>query len=283
MQYVLLGLVAFLNAVQSVFQKEYERKCEKPNCFFFSAVVAASALIIFLITSRLDLHFSLAVFWHSLGFGAAYAMCTITFFLAIQCGSLALTTLIYSYSLLVPAVYGLIFLNEKLSVFGIVGIVLFILSLLFIGLKKEKAQFSVKWLIYVVIAFFSNGMCSTTQKIQQMAFNGAYKNEFMIGALAVCVVSLFAASVIAKENLKENLGACLGFGAAYGVSNGILNYIVLILTGLIPNAVLFPSISGGAIVLGFMIAVLIYKERLTRLQMIGYFIGTLSVILLNLN
>ena len=283
MQYILMGLIAILHAVESVFQKEYERKCEKPNCFFFSATVAASALVVFLITSRLDLHFSLAVFWHSLGFGAAYAICTIAYFLAIRCGSLALTTLIYSYSLLVPAVYGLIFLHEKLSVFGIIGIVLFILSLLFIGLKKEKAQFSVKWLIYVVIAFFSNGMCATTQKIQQMAFNGAYKNEFMIGALAICVVSLFITSVIAKENPKENLGACLGFGAAYGVSNGIINYIILILTGLIPSAILFPSISGAGVVLGFIFAVLFYRERLTRLQIIGYFIGTLSVILLNLN
>ena len=56
----------------------------------------------------------------------------------------------------------------------------------------------------------------------------------------------------------------------------------MMLTALIPTAILFPSISGGGIVLGFVLAVFAYKEKLSMLQVIGYFIGMISVILLNI-
>ena len=47
-------------------------------------------------------------------------------------------------------------------------------------------------------------------------------------------------------------------------------------------SILFPSISGGGIVLGFLLSTFVYKERLSRIQYIGYAIGTASVIILNI-
>ena len=71
-------------------------------------------------------------------------------------------------------------------------------------------------------------------------------------------------------------------GFIAGIANGIVNFFVMVLTGLIPNAILYPSISAGGVVLGFFASVLIYKEKLSKLQLTGYFIGVLSIILLNI-
>ena len=57
---------------------------------------------------------------------------------------------------------------------------------------------------------------------------------------------------------------------------------MLILTGLIPNSVLFPCISAGGIVLSLFTALFLFKEKLSAFQIVGYVLGLASVILLNI-
>lgn len=97
--------------------------------------------------------------------------------------------------------------------------------------------------------------------------------KLMIISLFISTLILFGASLIFKEKIKKGSPMCIGFGACCGIANGIVNLLVMMLTALIPTAILFPSISGGGIVLGFVLAVFAYKEKLSMLQVIGYFIG----------
>ena len=48
------------------------------------------------------------------------------------------------------------------------------------------------------------------------------------------------------------------------------------------NKWLKSAFSAGAIVLGFILAITIYKERLSKKQLIGYVFGIAAVVLLNL-
>ena len=104
----------------------------------------------------------------------------------------------------------------------------------------------------------------------------------MIVSLFISTLILLTASLISNEKIKKDSIMCIGFGTCCGIANGIVNLLVMVLPALIPTAILFPSISGGGIVLGFILAIFVYKEKLSRLQIIGYFIGMISVILLNL-
>ena len=54
----------------------------------------------------------------------------------------------------------------------------------------EKKRLTPKWLLYVILAFIGSGGCSAVQKGQQLAFNGTYKNEFMIVALGITFVAI---------------------------------------------------------------------------------------------
>ncbi len=75
---------------------------------------------------------------------------------------------------------------------------------------------------------------------------------------------------------------CLRYGAVKGLINGIMNYLVMVVSASIPNSVLFPSISAGGIVLTFICSLTIYKEKLSKSQMLGYILGIISVIFLNI-
>lgn len=280
MQYILLWLVIILSAAQNIFHKQYSQKTEKPNVFLFLAVSAFTAFLFFVVSSGLRLTFTTEVFWYSLAFAISFMSAMIGMFLSIKWGALSISMLVISYSLVVPTLYGILFLKESLSVIRIVGLILLMISLFLIVDRSQKAVFSIRWLIALLCAFFGNGMCSTVQKAQQLAFDGGYKNEFMIVAFLVSAVLLFLFSCIRHEKWRGDPG--IRFGAVNGVAIGIVNLMVLFLTGMIPNAILFPSVSAGGIVLGFVIARFMYKERLSPWQVGGYFIGTLSVIFLNL-
>ncbi len=283
MEYLLLLLVIVFLTAQNMVQKQYNLKTTSPNTFLFGSCSAFCAMIFYLISAKFQLDFNVEFIGYSVGFALCYSTSMIGHFLAIKFGSLSLTVLILSYSLLIPTMYGIIGLNESLSVIGIVGIICLIISLFLIVDKKDKAAFSFKWLLCLTAGFVGNGMCSTVQKMQQLRFDGNYKQEFMMLAMAICAIVLFVISLFNREKYKEG-GFFTGFrfGAFNGTANGVVNLLVMILSGMIGNSILFPSVSAGGIVAGFIVATVVYKEKLSRTQLIGYIIGTISIILLNL-
>ena len=62
----------------------------------------------------------------------------------------------------------------------------------------------------------------------------------------------------------------------------IINLFVMILSGKVAASVMFPLISGGGIILTYLISKFFYKETLSRRQFVGFILGLLSVIFLSL-
>ena len=282
MQVLLLAAVIILCAAQNVLAKQYDRLASDKNVFFFSGITSLAALLFFAVSAGFRLTFSTDYLPYAIAFGVSYAVGGITIFYALAWGSMSITGLVTSYSLIIPTFYGLIALGERLSSAGVIGVICLMVSLFLINDSSEQTRFSLKWVACLVLAFVANGMCSTVQKMQQLACSGGYKHDFMIVALIIVTAASFLMAALRREKIASSLGLSLTLGALKGVANGIVNLLVMLLTGVIANAILFPSISAGGIVLGFLIAVAVYKERLSRCQLIGYAIGTPSVVLLNL-
>lgn len=295
MQYLFLVLVVILVTAQDIAKKQYNVKVERSNGFIFSAITTFFAMLLFVATTGFKFNFDPAVLPYSIAFAIACASALVALFLAVKWGPLSITLLVVSYSLLIPTFYGIIFLGDSLSPFRIIGLVLLAISILLISRMLEKKKegekvqpFSVKWLIALLVAFVGNGMCSTIQKMQNLAFTDpvsgeiACKNEFMIVAYVIAFVILVIASISNKEDIRVGTLPCFGFGALTGIANGLVNYLVMLLTPIMDTSILFPSISGGGIVLGFVLSIFLYKERLSVIQYIGYAIGAVSVVLLNM-
>lgn len=280
--------------INSVAQKQYNIKAKKQNIFLFTSVFIFVAMMFFVVSSGFKLNFNLEVLPYSIAFATVYSLSLLTGFLAIKHGPLSITMLVIAYSLIIPTFYGMIFLNETIGFLAYVGIAMIMVSLLLVnfpqkaktgeGSAEESPKVSIKWIVILVCAFFVNGLNSVVQKEQQMRFDGAYKNEFMIVGLLLSAVVLFVCSFIGdgRKEFLPKLKDSVPYGLMGGIANGVMNLGVLVLTGTIPNAILFPSISGGGVVLGFIVSTFVYKEKLSPLQVIGFVIGTISVIILNL-
>ena len=292
MEYLILVLtVIFMTAVQMV-RKSYDAKHTDTGVFVFGGFACLVSCIFFFVSGGFSFNFNPDVLPYALGFAAAYGSTTIFSYMAIRTGPLSLTSLITSYSLVIPTLYALAFLGESATVFFWVGLVFLLISLFLIGYEKKNksentngSKISAKWLIFVSLAFFGNGMCSTVQTAQQKAFAGQYKSELMIIALAiVTVVLLLTGALVEKRVFISTTKTCIPYTLAYGIINGTVNLFVMILTGgnKISASVVFPTISAGGIIMAAIVSVFYYKEKLNRKQLTALILGTVAVILMNL-
>ena len=287
MNYFLLFLTALFIIFQKVCQDRYNAKC-RSGVFFFSGMISFFAMCFFMAINR-NWVWSAELFIPTIAFGLSYAADTVFVVLAIKCGSLAKTTLITSFSLLVPAFVGLIVLREPLGIPMIVGLILLVLSLWLTNHRKSspdasKEKITAKWVIFVLLGFIGNGMCSTVQKLTpHFLGHDVNQNLYMIAALGLSSVVLITPSFLTKEtNLKSILKVGAPLALFCGLFNGAVNYLAIYLNQFIPASVMFPVLSAGEIILIVPYSLLVRREKFTAAQWIGFGIGVVSAVLLNL-
>ena len=287
MNYFLLFLTALFIVFQKVIQDRYNAKC-RSGVFLFSGMISFFAMCFFMAVNR-NWVWSSELIIPAVSFGLSYAAATVFVVLAIKCGSLAKTTLITSYSLLVPAFAGLIILREPLGIPMLAGMILLVLSLWLTNHRKKTAdtpqeKISLKWLVFVLLGFVGNGMCSTVQKLAPH-YLGADVNLTLstIAALGLSTVVLIAASFLTKEtDLKTTLRVGGPLSLFCGLFNGAVNYLAIYLNQFIPASVMFPVLSAGELILIVPYSLLVRRERFNAKQWAGFAVGVVSVVLLNL-
>jgi len=281
--YMMLVVIIAGLAWQNISQKIYNEKVGGGACTF-ATICAFVAALFFGGLSIGTFSFNSGFILYSILFGVAYSVSFVFMFLAIREGSLALTSLVVSYSLILPTLYGLIFLNEKIRESLIVGLVLLVTSLFFINAEKgQTRQVTAKWGVYAFLSFLGNGGCTIIQRLQQIQFSGNYKNEFMMIALLMsAVVLMIFATVFVKESVFSNFRKGGIYGVLCGIANAVVNLLVMILSNRMPISVMFPIVSAGGIVVSFFVSRFLYKETLNKMQYIGFSLGILSIIFLNI-
>ena len=67
----------------------------------------------------------------------------------------------------------------------------------------------------------------------------------------------------------------------YGVINALLNLFVMLAVAYLSPGVVFPLIFGGGLILTLLLSVAIFKEKLNRYRIIGFVIGVISIVPMN--
>lgn len=263
-------------AGQSATGKLYAAKGGQANSF--NLCKAGSAVILFLVWLLIQ---GKGVHWATLPWALPYGICLTvsmyTGFMALSCGPMALTSIMAAMSLLIPFLWGILFWQERLSVFGIIGIILLIGAIFLINYRKES-KFSKKWLVYSLITMLANGFCSVIQKYHQLSYPKLHQVDFMLFAMSTVTILLLIAFPFQKEKkLKfSTLGTCSG------IMNGLANFFVLILAGIQNAAALFPMVSVCNVMAAWLTGILFFKEKTKPIQFIGLILGVAGVCLLNL-
>ncbi len=285
--YLLLLIMPVISCGQHVAQKQYTLSASTPNAILFSGITAFMALIFFVVTSGLDLSFNIKLLPYSLGYAVSYSSAYIGTVLAVKYGSMAIASMVLSFTLIFPTFYGVIVRGDELGILKIIGLIFLFSAIL---LSKTHTTFegkktSAKWLICVIVAFLGNGVCSISSNMQ-IDFVGIpagedYKHEFMIIALSVSTILLVICGLFYSNNIKEDFKACTKYAIGNGTCNAAANLINLSLIGKIPNTVIYPTSSGLSMIVTFLMCLLVYREHFRKRQYVGYCFGVISIILLN--
>lgn len=284
--------------IQSPFKKLYQKKSDK-GTFLFVAMISLAAAFFFAGACLFrGFSFEWGALPYSLLFAFALATCNFTSVLALRYGSLALTSLISSYSLMIPTIYGFLRFGEHVYVSQLIGIAFLVVSLYMTNMAKKKpvgdtqdqdakaegkkSTFTL-WLIMAVAMALSNAMCTIVQREEQVRFHGAYKNEFMLIALLISFTVMLTVGIIRE---RRDLKTVMKLGAVpallTGAANGATNLLVMIVTATIATSIFYPVISGGGMVLAYIISVTLFKEKFTTMQKIGILLGVMSLLFLNI-
>lgn len=278
----LMLILVGCGTMQNVFRKPYTNRFNGKGTHIFNAFTTGAAAIFFAAISG-GLSFEPAILPYVLAFSLCYATSTITFMLALCCGPLSLSSLILSFSAIIPTCYGIV-LGEPIKYFTFLpGLILLLVSLVLTNKPEKNQKISFKWLALILTSSICNGGCAVFQAAQQVAFKEKYGNELMVySLLIVTVVFLIFSLITERKELKLYLKFGAGFGALTGLCNGGLNLMLLLLRPLLGAALLFPLYSGGTLILTFFISTFFYKEKLSKIQILGFVLGLGSVILLSM-
>lgn len=261
---------------QSALGKRFAKQGGDVNVFNMNK--ALSGLIAFLVIGLIR---GMSLHLPSLLFGGCYGLflCVsmYTGFQALKSGPMALTSVIASFSLIVPFLFGIVMWEEELSLFGIFGMILLVCAIVLLNLKKESG-FSAKWSIYAFSTLLANGFCSVTQKYHQLAYPGKYRNEFMIAAMLIVFLGASIGFLARKQEKKWSFCAD---GLLAGCLNGAASDIVLYLSASEKAVVLFPVIAAANMIAVWLIGRFAFAEKLKGIQVAGLTVGILSVVLLN--
>lgn len=279
------------NLFGSLLKKRINDKYER-NMFsyqIYNAVVSFSSAVILLILAD-NLSVSLYTVLLALAFGIITLAQQVFNLYALENGPLSYTTVIISLSTLIPTVSGALFWDEKILAVQYVGIgfmiICFILS---VNFKDKEKTVGVKWLFFSVLAFFATGLIGIMQKIHQTSSHKDELDAFLIISFAFSfIISMILSFIFRKKRAESDSNTSASSIGIVPISLMILSGIFvalnnkfnLFLSGVLDAAVFFPLVNGGGLILTSVAAVILFREKLSRLRYLGIITGIIAVILI---
>lgn len=274
-------LIVVFTAVQSASTKLFGKS--NGNSAVFNMIKTLSAFLLSLVIGLGGVEFHKETLIYGCVYGLLLSLSMHFGYMALSLGAMSLTSMIVSFSVLIPTAYGILFLNESLNTLKILGMIFFVASIILANANKPKGTIEngFKWAIYVVATFVCNGFGSVVQKLYQVKFE-SYCTEFTFFAMLVCCVAFWIAGFkyhpIKKfVNLKEGTYAVIS-----GITNAMVAYLTTKLAGFSDASTLFPAISAGTILCAMLFGIAIFNEKLRFNHFAAIFFGIVAVVLLKL-
>ncbi len=286
MDYLLILLSVLLLAIGFILQKLYQKGSEQSTVggVDFSILSACFSLILLLAMSGFSPEFS----WYSAINSLLRAACglayTVIGFWIMKHGHVAYYMLfLMSGGMVLPTVWGWLFLHEEILPLRVLGVLLILLSIALSNKSQEKPDW--KMLLACASVFILNGFVSVFSKLHQV--NEVYpivstESYALYGTVASLLMSLILRVFLARNAPKRqsNAPATTKRGklailvpilivAAYSVLGSLSSLLQLWGAAKLPASLLYPMITGGSIVFTGLFAGIFFKEKLSRSEWVG--------------
>lgn len=218
--------------------------------------------------------YTYAVVWGLIN-GIFYYICFDVTQRSIERSGPSLTTLAAKLGIIVFSGTTVKLWGEKMSSSLLLGLLLACVA--FVLLLEGKKSFSGM----IPVVFFVGGLTEMAKKMYTI--HAVDDHIIMFNFLAFLVSLFISAGVLyrKKHSLRVEKGEVV-IGFLLGLANLIAAYATIIVLTEIPASVVFPTMSGGNIMLTAIFGTMFYGEKLSRRKLIGILLTIISLVLMNL-
>lgn len=287
--YLLLVVSILSAAVNNIALHKYaEVDCRKNSCLFQFLVSCLWALILLLLERNFN--FSRTTLSFGLLYGVTMAMFLYFKMMALGTGPIAITSLVGSCSFLIPTFCGVFLWKESVTVLQILGTGTLLISLFLTSKMNGGASISKKWIFWCVCFFCAAGINGILMAAFQKTNAAPETNLMLLTAsltAAVCYLLLFLAGHFRAPNreplmpyLKAYLPKSLPYILICGLVSCCYQRLNLDLAGALPSVLFFPVFNGSVILLSSVTGWVFFREKLTKVQILGLIMGFISILLI---
>ena len=216
----------------------------------------------------------------------------VSYALALQNGPVSLSVLIVNFSVLLTTGFSVVYFGESVYLSHLIGVLLLVASM-FLSVKKETGtkKFNVKWLVLLVLSLLGTGAGTIlTQVFTRRVSGGAEEDHFFL-VVMYATASLFGfvwyfIGALGRGRKKCTYGfwnpRTWLFVLLIGVDLGIFQKLYLTGMKYIDGGFLFPTFAGTQIVGMALVGVFLFKDKLSRRQIVGVILGITCVVMMNM-
>ena len=285
MIYIAISIILF--NVLVVFFKLFE----KYNIDNLQALISnyfISALLSLLLLSENDnIQSSIESEWfiHAIILGTLFISIFNIYALGIQKIGIATSSVINKMSFVIPVIFSIIFYeNEAFSISVLFGVLLALLGIYLSSTNNSSFKFDKKYLWIILIIFFGQGFVDIVLNDSKFYIpkdeNILFFLILFISATTAGILILFAKKQISHIKIKNLL-----WGAIFGIPNffSIFYFLKALQSDYFidKSYLIFPLTSVGIVVTTTFLGVLIYKEILTKRNLIGITIAVISILIIS--
>lgn len=218
---------------------------------------------------------------------SAFLLCKMQ---ALATGPVSITSFIGCSSLLLSTGFGIIYFNEHISVIQVIGVAFLLVALLLTIFKTTQSAPSdgkpeKTWPIWSALFFVCSATTGIIFKLHQSSPVHNEVNQMMLAAAVTSTVLFLISSLIVQSRTDKTMPRIAPTAWMSVIACGIVscgyNRLNISLSGMLPSIIFFPVFNGSVILFASLLAALLFREKITKRQMIGIGIGIFSLMMVS--
>jgi len=252
----------------------------------------AALLGLFLSRILSDSTFSPPIFFYvmALLIGSLFLVFFLVTAASSQQAGIAITSVAAKMSVVFPICFSLIIdPSDKLTLLKLTGIIFALIGVFFTIFKRGKLNFKARLIYLPFILFFGMGIIDSLMKLAQHRYvdesNLAFFSTILFGMAALLSIpTSFAKRIPLKTYIQKKT---LLTGIILGIVNlGTVYFIISALSFKLPDgnpvdsSVIFGVNNVGVVFLSVMAGLIIFSEKLTKLNILGIVLSVVAILIL---
>jgi len=258
----------------------------------FSAIIinyfVASVLGFFLGYSEMHVFFENPGRWMLFALIIGVSFVIMFYIIAITTQKLGITVSSVSgrMSVIIPIVFSILYENEVVGSLKVSGIVFALVALFLMVFRENNRPVDRRLLFLPFIMFFGMGTIDSLIKYSQAEFlESVHLTSFMTLLFGISAISAFLFHLIRPKRSRTFSKKTVLFGLVLGLVNfGSLYFFVLALSHSgVDSSIIFGINNLGIVTLSILVALLVFQEKLSKLNWVGVLLSLITIIILSIS